>query len=163
MSREIKAVCVVAKPPRNNPQSGGVLVPVRFRYKVRDYTKGSEYYDASRRIEHVLVSGGLVPVIYPLRPGDVFAVAGVEVLVVWEGTANRQRCAPVIHALEVMLSNGERHSVTGEQAEEIKGLRPLPPAKANTDTDNDPLVTKLREYMREVIRRECPDWRPDWW
>ncbi|HFP4427368.1 TPA: hypothetical protein ACHGKB_001387 [Escherichia coli] len=100
-----------------------------------------------------------MPVIYPLRPGDVFAVAGVEVLVVWEDMAKRQRCAPVIHALEVMLSNGERHSVTGERAEEIKGLRPLPPARAVTDTDNDPLVTELRE----VIRRECPDWRPDWW
>lgn len=158
MSREIKAVCVVAKPPRNNPQSGGVLVPVRFRYKVRDYTKGSEYYDASRGIEHVLVSGGLVPVIYPLRPGDVFAVAGVEVLVVWEDTAKQQRCAPVIHALEVMLSNGERHSVTGEQAEEIKGLRPLPPARADTDTDIDPLVTAMRDF----IRREYPDWPSDW-
>lgn len=76
MSREIKAVCVVAKPPRHNPQSGGVLVPVRFRYKVRDYTKGCEYHATDRGTEHVLVSGDLVPVIYPLRPGDVFGVAG---------------------------------------------------------------------------------------
>ncbi|TFX12189.1 hypothetical protein DEO12_17040 [Escherichia coli] len=58
MSREIKAVCVVAKPPRDNPQSGGVLVPVRFRYKVRDHMKGREYYDINRGIDHVLVSGG---------------------------------------------------------------------------------------------------------
>ncbi|EGC4327945.1 hypothetical protein H9M65_001936 [Escherichia coli] len=99
-----------------------------------------------------------MPVIYPLRPGDVFSVNGVEVLTVWEDTANRQRCVPVIHALEVMLSNGERHSVTGEQAEEIKGLRPLPPAKSDTDIDNDPLVIRLREVMRAA----CPDWRPDW-
>ncbi|GDQ31396.1 hypothetical protein BvCmsNSP039_02158 [Escherichia coli] len=154
MSREIKAVCVVAKPPRDNPQSGGVLVPVRFRYKVRDHMKGREYYDINRGIDHVLVSGGLVPVIYPLRLGDVFAVAGVEVLVVWEDTAKRRRCAPVIHALEVMLSNGGRHSVTGEQAKEIKGLRPLPPAKSDTDIDNDPLVIRLREVMRAA----CPDY-----
>ncbi|GDP78914.1 hypothetical protein BvCmsNSP072_02252 [Escherichia coli] len=158
MSREIKAVCVVAKPPRNNPQSGGVLVPVRFRYKVRDYTKGCEYHATDRGTEHVLVSGGLVPVIYPLRPGNVFGVAGVETLVVWEDTAKRRRCVPVIHALEVMLSNGERHSVTGEQAEEIKGLRPLPPAKSDTDIDNDPLVIRLREVMRAAY----PDWRPDY-
>ncbi|HFS3941061.1 TPA: hypothetical protein ACHY1S_001030 [Escherichia coli] len=158
MSREIKAVCVVAKPPRDNPQSGGVLVPVRFRYKVRDHMKGREYYDINRGIDHVLVSGGLVPVIYPLRPGDVFSVNGVEVLMVWEDTAKRRRCAPVIHALEVMLSNGERHSVTGEQAEEIKGLRPLPPAKSDTDIDNDPLVIRLREVMRAAY----PDWRPDY-
>lgn len=162
MSREIKAVCVVARPLRKSP-SGGVLIPVRFRYKVRDYTKGGEYYDANRGIEHVLVSGDLIPAIYSLRPGDVFAVAGVEVLVVWEGRAKRQRLVHVVHALEVMFSNGERHSIDGEQAEGIKGLRPLPPARADTDTDNDPLVTELREYMREVIRRECPDWRPDWW
>lgn len=84
MSREIKAVCVVAKPPRDNPQSGGVLVPVRFRYKVRDYTKGCEYHATDRGTERVLVSGGLVPVIYPLRPGNVFGVAGVETLVVWK-------------------------------------------------------------------------------
>ncbi|KLH05865.1 hypothetical protein WQ71_07350 [Escherichia coli] len=154
MSREIKSVCVVAKPPRHNTQSGGVLVPVRFRYKVRDYTKGCEYHATDRGTEHVLVSGGLVPVIYPLRPGDVFAVAGVEVLVVWEDTAKRRRCAPVIHALEVMLSNGGRHSVTGEQAKEIKGLRPLPPAKSDTDIDNDPLVIRLREVMRAA----CPDY-----
>ncbi len=160
MSREIKAVCVVAKPPRHNPQSGGVSVPVRFRYKVRDYTKGCEYHATDRGTEHVLVSGGLVPVIYPLRPGDVFAVAGVEVLVVWEDIAKRRRCAPVIHALEVMLSNGERHSVTGEQAEEIKGLRPLPPAKSNTDIDNDPLVIRLREIMRRANGGQ--DWRPDY-
>ncbi|EET6341621.1 hypothetical protein V1332_000942 [Escherichia coli] len=101
-----------------------------------------------------------MPVIYPLRPGDVFAVAGVEVLVVWEDTAKRRRCAPVIHALEVILSNGERHSVTGEQAEEIKGLRPLPPAKSDTDIDNDPLVTRLREVMRDANGGQ--DWRPDW-
>lgn len=106
MSREIKAVCVVAKPPRHNPQSGGVLVPVRFRYKVRDYTKGCEYHAADRGTEHVLVSGGLVPVIYPLRPGDVFGVAGVEMLVVWADTAKRRHCVTVIHALEVILSNG---------------------------------------------------------
>ncbi|EHP9990129.1 hypothetical protein KQM16_002987 [Escherichia coli] len=99
-----------------------------------------------------------MPVIYPLRPGDVFAVAGVEVLVVWEDIAKRRRYAPVIHALEVMLSNGERHSVTGEQAEEIKGLRPLPPAKSDTDIDNDPLVIRLREVMRAAY----PDWRPDY-
>ncbi|EHU3914823.1 hypothetical protein KY591_000943 [Escherichia coli] len=99
-----------------------------------------------------------MPVIYPLRPGDVFAVNGVEVLVVWEDTAKRRRCAPVIHALEVMLSNDERHSVTGEQAEEIKGLRPLPPAKSDTDIDNDPLVIRLREVMRAA----CPDRRPDY-
>ncbi|GDQ28900.1 hypothetical protein BvCmsNSP039_01849 [Escherichia coli] len=160
MSREIKSVCVVVKPPRHNPQSGGVLVPVRFRYKVRDCTKGCEYHVANRGIEHVLVSGALVPVIYPLRPGDVFAVAGVEVLVVWEDTAKRRRCAPVIHALEVILSNGERHSVTDEQAEEIKGLRPLPPAKSDTDIDNDPLVTRLREVMRDANGGQ--DWRPDW-
>ncbi|TFW88424.1 hypothetical protein DEO18_03505 [Escherichia coli] len=160
MSREIKSVCVVAKPPRHNPQSGGVLVPVRFRYKVRDYTKGCEYHATDRGTEHVLVSGGLVPVIYPLRPGDVFAVAGVEVLVVWEDIAKRRRCAPVIHALEVMLSNGERHSVTGEQAEEIKGLRPLPPAKSDTDIDNDPLVIRLREIMRHANGGQ--DWWPDY-
>ncbi|EES3625596.1 TPA: hypothetical protein IBF90_004843 [Escherichia coli] len=88
----------------------------------------------------------------------MFAVAGVEVLVIWEGRANRQRCVPVIHALEVMLSNGERHSETREQAEETKGLRPLPPAKAGTDIDNDPFVTRLREVMRAA----CPDWRPDY-
>ncbi|EFA1011484.1 hypothetical protein E9B26_002211 [Escherichia coli] len=99
-----------------------------------------------------------MPVIYPLRPGDVFGVAGVEVLVVWEDTAKRRHCVTVIHALEVILSNGERHSVTDEQAEEIKGLRPLPPAKSDTDIDNDPLVTKLREVMRDA----CPDWRPDY-
>lgn len=160
MSREIKSVCVVAKPPRHNSQSGGVLVPVRFRYKVRDYTKGCEYHATDRGTEHVLVSGGLVPVIYPLRPGDVFAVAGVEVLVVWEDIAKRRRCAPVIHALEVMLSNGERHSVTGEQAEEIKGLRPLPPAKYDTDIDNDPLVIRLRETMRHANGGQ--DWWPDY-
>lgn len=159
MSREIKSVCVVAKPPRHNSQSGGVLVPVRFRYKVRDYTKGCEYHATDRGTEHVLVSGGLVPVIYPLRPGDVFAVAGVEVLVVWGDIAKRRRCAPVIHALEVMLSNGERHSVTGEQAEEIKGLRPLPPAKPDTDIDNDPLVIRLRETMRHANGGQ--DWWPD--
>lgn len=68
MSREIKSVCVVAKPPRHNPQSGGVLVPVRFRYKVRDYTKGCEYHATDRGTEHVLVSGGLVPVIYLFAP-----------------------------------------------------------------------------------------------
>ncbi|EEC8325022.1 hypothetical protein [Escherichia coli] len=101
-----------------------------------------------------------MPVIYPLRPGDVFAVAGVEVLVVWEDIAKRRRCAPVIHALEVMLSNGERHSVTGEQAEEIKGLRPLPPAKSDTDIDNDPLVIRLREVMRNANGGQ--DWRPDY-
>lgn len=158
MSREIKAVCVVAKPPRHNQQSGGVLVPVRFRYKVRDYTKGCEYHVANRGIEHVLVSGGLVPVIYPLRPGDAFGVAGVEVLVVWEDTAKRRHCVTVIHALEVILSNGERRSVTDEQAEEIKGLRPLPPAKSDTAIDDDPLVIRLRETMRDA----CPDWRPDY-
>lgn len=160
MSREIKAVCVVAKPPRHNPQSGGVLVPVRFRYKVRDYTKGCEYHVANRGIEHVLVSGGLVPVIYPLRPGDVFGVAGVEMLVVWEDIAKRRHCVTVIHALEVILSNGERHSVTDEQAEEIKGLRPLPPAKSDTDIDNDPLVIRLRETMRRENGGQ--DWRPDY-
>ncbi|HFO2626511.1 TPA: hypothetical protein ACHJID_004359 [Escherichia coli] len=101
-----------------------------------------------------------MPVIYPLRPGDVFGVAGVEVLVVWEDIAKRRRCVPVIHALEVMLSNGERHSVTDEQAEEIKGLRPLPPAKSDTDIDNDPLVTKLREVMRAANGEQ--DWRPDY-
>lgn len=154
MSREIKAVCVVAKPPRHNPQSGGVLVPVRFRYKVRDYTKGCEYHVVDRGIGHVMVSGGLVPVIYPLRPGDVFGVAGVEVRVVWEDIAKRRHCVTVIHALEVILSNGERRSVTDEQAEEIKGLRPLPPAKSDTDVDNDPLVIRLRDA--------CPDWRPDY-
>lgn len=148
MSREIKAVCVVAKPPRHNPQSGGVLVPVRFRYKVRDYTKGCEYHVADRGIEHVMVSGGLVPVIYPLRPGDVFGVAGVEVLVVWEDTAERRHCVTVIHALEVILSDGERHSVTDEQAEAIKGLRPLPHVRAGID--NDPLVIRLREVMRNA-------------
>lgn len=158
MSREIKAVCVVAKPPRHNPQSGGVLVPVRFRYKVRDYTKGCEYHATDRGIEHVLVSGGLVPVIYPLRPGDVFGVAGVEMWVVWEDIAKLRHCVTVIHALEVILSNGERRSVTDEQAEEIKGLRPLPPAKSDTDIDNDPLVIRLRGVMHDA----CPDWRPDW-
>lgn len=158
MSREIKAVCVVAKPPRHNPQSGGVLVPVRFRYKVRDYTKGCEYHATDRGIEHVLVSGGLVPVIYPLRPGDVFGVAGVEMWVVWEDIAKPRHCVTVIHALEVILSNGERRSVTDEQAEEIKGLRPLPPAKSDTDIDNDPLVIRLRGVMHDA----CPDWRPDW-
>ncbi|EEV0616173.1 hypothetical protein EYZ29_005055 [Escherichia coli] len=101
-----------------------------------------------------------MPVIYPLRPGDVFAVAGVEVLVVWEGIAKRRRCAPVIHALEVMLSNGERHSVTGEQAEEIKGLRPLPPAKSDTGIDNDPLVIRLRETMRHANGGQ--NWWPDY-
>ncbi|MBB7519376.1 hypothetical protein HEM45_022275 [Escherichia coli] len=158
MSREIKAVCVVAKPPRHNPQSGGVLVPVRFRYKVRDYTKGCEYHATDRGIEHVLVSGGLVPVIYPLRPGDVFGVAGVEMWVVWEDIAKLRHCVTVIHALEVILSNGERRSVTDEQAEEIKGLRPLPPAKSDTDIDNDPLVIRLRGVMHDA----CPDWRPDY-
>ncbi|EER3271805.1 hypothetical protein F9I80_002405 [Escherichia coli] len=101
-----------------------------------------------------------MPVIYPLRPGDVFGVAGVEVLVIWEGRAKRRRCVPVIHALEVMLSNGERHSVTGEQAEETKGLRPLPPAKSDTDIDNDPLVIRLRETMRRANGGQ--DWRPDY-
>ncbi|HDE7371406.1 TPA: hypothetical protein PDZ08_004425 [Escherichia coli] len=99
-----------------------------------------------------------MPVIYPLRPGNVFGVAGVETLVVWEDIAKRRRCVPVIHALEVMLSNSERHSVTGEQAEEIKGLRPLPPAKSDTDIDNDPLVIRRREVMRAAY----PDWRPDY-
>ncbi|EIL1428041.1 hypothetical protein LLB57_002128 [Escherichia coli] len=95
-----------------------------------------------------------MPVIYPLRPGDVFGVAGVEVRVVWEDIAKRRHCVTVIHALEVILSNGERRSVTDEQAEEIKGLRPLPPAKSDTDVDNDPLVIRLRDA--------CPDWRPDY-
>ncbi|EEQ3360836.1 hypothetical protein ACVY3D_001219 [Escherichia coli] len=160
MSREIKAVCVVAKPPRKSPRTSGVLLPVRFRYKVRDYTKGGEYYDTNRGIEHVLVFDGLVPVICSLRPGDVFAVAGVEVLVIWEGRAKRRRCVPVIHALEVMLSNGERHSETRESAEETKGLRPLPPAKSDTDIDNDPLVIRLREIMRRANGGQ--DWRPDY-
>ncbi|MEB7738485.1 hypothetical protein NGB58_04220 [Escherichia coli] len=148
---EREDVCVVAKPPRVVPHTGRVLVPVRFRYKVRDYVTGQEHHYICRGVGYVLASGSLVPVVNSLRPGDVFAVDGVEVQMAWGDTAKQQHTAHMVHALEVVCSNGERHSVTDEQAEAIKGWHS---AQTCTDPDNDPFVIFRREIMRDVYGRE---------